>query len=85
MIKKHYKLMEDEISKLVCEKCNAKGMLIISKKRVQVDAEEANLDTDGQQADYMAAEESGEPGEFGIEETIYRCPKCGYEKISQEM
>ena len=78
-------LMVGKTSKQVCEKCNANGMLIISKKRVLVDAEEADFDTEGQQADYMAAEESGDPGEFEIEEITYKCSKCGHEQIVHEV
>ena len=33
--------------------------------------------TEGQMADYMAAELSGDFGEWGVTEIIYKCEKCG--------
>jgi hypothetical protein len=33
--------------------------------------------TDGQLADYIGSEEFGEPDEWTVIETTYKCPKCG--------
>ncbi len=57
-----------------CEKCKSK-MIEISRERVMVEID--NNATEGQLSDYMAAQLSGDFGEWGMTEITYRCEKCG--------
>ena len=57
-----------------CEKCKSK-MIEVSRQRVMAQMDEDA--TEGQMADYMAAELSGDFGEWGVTEIIYKCEKCG--------
>ncbi len=59
---------------LECKKCKSK-MIEISRKRVMVEIDDDA--TEGQMADYMTAELSGDFGEWGVTEITYSCEKCG--------
>lgn len=61
-----------------CEKCKSK-MIEINRERVMVEMDDN--DTEGQLADYIAAQLSGDFGEWGITEITYRCEKCGNTEI----
>ena len=69
-----------------CEK-DGSEMKLTSQERKMPDSESMDFEslTEGQMADYMAAEESGEFGDWAIVEKTYKCPKCGNEIIVQEM
>ena len=57
-----------------CKKCG-KQMKIINKKEAMADLDDDA--TDGQQADYMAAVESGDLGAWAITTITYECQGCG--------
>ena len=69
-------------------KCKKDGseMKLIHKERKMPGPEDMHMEslTEGQLADYMAAEESGDFGDWAILEKTYKCPKCGNEIIVQE-
>ena len=62
-------------------KCKHDGseMELISQERKMPEPDDMNMEnlTEGQMADYMAAEESGNFGDWAIVEKTYKCPKCG--------
>ena len=57
-----------------CKKCKSK-MVGINRERVMVEMDDDA--TEGQMADYSAAELSGDFGEWGVTEITYKCEKCG--------
>jgi DNA-directed RNA polymerase subunit M/transcription elongation factor TFIIS len=59
-----------------CKKCSAE-MKEVDRKVVMSEIDEDM--TDGQMADYFAAQESGDVGDFGYAEIKFKCLKCGYE------
>ncbi len=56
-----------------CEKCGSE-MKVIRRETTMAELDDA---TDGQKADYLAAEQSGDFGDWGITEVTYECKKCG--------
>lgn len=62
-------------------KCKHDGseMELISQERKMPEPDDMTMEnlTEGQMADYMAAEESGNFGDWTIVEKTYKCPKCG--------
>lgn len=62
--------MKDEVK---CSKCGT-VMHEVRRETVMVEPEEDM--TEGQEADYIAAQESGDPGEWAATEIVYECPKC---------
>jgi ribosomal protein S27AE len=68
-----------------CDKCNTEMMLIHSERKMPdpEDIDYNNL-TEGQQADYFAAEDSGDFGDWAVVEKLYKCPKCGSAVYVQE-
>jgi predicted transcriptional regulator len=78
MVKKK-KILDNE---KICNKCNIK-MKIIEKYQRLLDRDELGGDlSDGEEAEYIAAELGGdETGEFSITEITYECPKCHNTKI----
>lgn len=65
------------MSEVVCKKCGEKMVGIDSWRRL-LDPDEVDFEslTEGQQADYMAAEMSGEWGDWAVDEVLYECPRC---------
>lgn len=57
-----------------CKKCKSK-MMEINRERVMVEMDDDA--TEGQMADYLAAELSGDFRESGVTEITYKCEKCG--------
>ena len=57
-----------------CEKCGS-DMRIINHERIMVEMDDDA--TEGQIADYEAAELSEDFGEWGATEITYMCIKCG--------
>lgn len=57
-----------------CSKCGAE-MEEIRREQKMVELEEDA--SEGQMADYMAAELSGDLGAWGITEISYKCGNCG--------
>ena len=51
-------------------------MKVVGHERTMVELDDDA--TDGQIADYEAAEESGDLGDWGSTEVTYKCKKCGY-------
>ncbi|MGB9635987.1 MAG: hypothetical protein ACPL1Y_01900, partial [Thermoplasmata archaeon] len=58
-----------------CEKCKTE-MMEVNRQYVLADVDFEEL-TEGEMADYMAAELSGDFGEWGVTEITYQCGKCG--------
>lgn len=58
-----------------CSECGISMKIIRREKELP----ECDMDdmTEGQMADYMAAEMSGAYGEWEIDVVTYKCPKCG--------
>lgn len=56
-----------------CKKCNS---VMIEISRESVMSEMPDDATDGQMADYIMAQESGDYGDWGCMEIIYKCEKC---------
>lgn len=50
-------------------------MKVIGHERTMVELDDDA--TEGQMADYMAAELSDDYGEWGVTEVTYKCKKCG--------
>lgn len=69
--------MTDEIIK--CDKCG-KPMVEIDRETTMAEADMSDL-TEGQMADYMAAELSGCYGDWSITEITYECQRCKAVKI----
>ena len=67
----------------LCKKCGTK-MIEISRERVLVEADYEDM-TEGQMADYMGEEMSGEYDNWGMTEILYKCPKCKEILIIGEM
>lgn len=69
-----------------CDRDNSE-MKLIHQERKLPDPEIMDFEgmTEGQMADYIGAEESGEFGDWVIIEKTYKCPTCGNKKIIQEM
>ena len=62
-------------------------MVQVSRVRKLLEREELGDMTEGQEADYMAAElndEFAESSDFSVTEAKFRCPKCGREIIVRE-
>ncbi len=62
-------------------------MVQVSRVRKLLERDELGDMTEGQEADYMAAElndEFAESSDFSVTETKFRCPKCGREIIVRE-
>lgn len=57
-----------------CKKC--KSIMIELNRETILDEMDENF-TEGQIAEYFAAQESGEYNEFGYTEITYKCEKCG--------
>ena len=70
-------------------KCKKDGseMKLIHQERKMPEPEDIDTEslTEGQMADYIGAEESGEFGDWAIIEKSYECPKCGNKIVIQEM
>ncbi|MGC9060362.1 MAG: ribonuclease H-like domain-containing protein [Thermoplasmata archaeon] len=58
-----------------CEKCKTE-MMEVNRQYVLADVDFEEL-TEGEMADYMTAELSGDFGEWGVTEITYQCGKCG--------
>jgi hypothetical protein len=58
-----------------CEKCKVK-MKVIDQSRRLLDRDELGDLSDGQEAEYIAAELGGESGDFEVDRVTYECPKC---------
>lgn len=58
-----------------CEKCNS-IMIEINRETVMDDEMDEDL-TEGQMADFMAEQLSGEFNNYGHTEITYECKKCG--------
>ena len=69
-----------------CEK-DGSEMKLIHQERKMPDPEDMDMEqlTEGQMADYMAAELSGDFGDWAIVEKTYKCPKCGNVIVVQEI
>ena len=67
---------------IVCDNCKSE-MAVISSEQKMVEMDEDI--TDGQMADYMAAELSGNLGDWGATETSYKCKNCGNLLILEEL
>ncbi len=57
-----------------CEKCGSEMKEINRECRMDELDDDA---TEGQMADYMAAELSGDYGDWGVVEITYKCGRCG--------
>lgn len=58
-------------------------MKVIGHERTMVELDDDA--TEGQMADYMAAELSGDYGEWGVTEVTYKCKKCGNVVVVSEI
>ena len=58
-----------------CSKCGTK-MEIISQKKELMECDVEDM-TEGQMADYMASEMSGDYGDWAVDVVTYKCQKCG--------
>ena len=63
-----------------CPKCGT-PMREVDRDRVMVELDDDDEWTDGQLADYMAAESSGEFGDWGQTEISYICGNCSYSMV----
>ena len=61
-----------------CDKCGAE---MVRGKQTRTMAELEEDASDGQMADYTAAELSGDYGAWGMIETEYKCDNCDHEII----
>ncbi|MEM0134692.1 MAG: hypothetical protein QXU18_05610 [Thermoplasmatales archaeon] len=69
-----------------CDRDNSEMKLInLETKMPDPEDIDFNCMTEGQMADYMAAEKSGEFGNWAVIEKTYKCPTCGKEIIVQEV
>jgi ssDNA-binding Zn-finger/Zn-ribbon topoisomerase 1 len=66
---------EDRMSKEICKKCQVKMKLIKTARRL-LDRDEMGGMSDGEEADYIAAELGGDSSDFEIDQFVYQCPKC---------
>ena len=60
--------------KQLCRKCNVE-MIVINHQKTMVEEDTDDM-TDGQMADYLAAQESGDYGNWEVEIYTFQCPKC---------
>lgn len=67
-----------------CDGCNSKLVKVDRRTELAEFDEDA---TEGQMADYFAAELSGDYGSWGIGIVEYRCPKCGrwFQRITDDL
>jgi len=73
------------MGKMLCDKCNAE-MKIVSQYPRLMDRDEVGDDlSDGEEADYLAAELGGDSSNYEITVVTYLCPKCNLEKIVEKI
>ena len=65
-----------------CDKCNSE-MEEIDRREVMVELPEGA--TEGEIADYTAAQESGDYGKWGATQVTYKCKKCGYTLVEEQV
>lgn len=70
---------KDNMNKRLCSKCNTE-MAIVSKYTRLMDRDEVGELSDGEEADYLAAEIGGDSSDYEITVEIYRCPECNSEE-----
>lgn len=62
-----------EPPKIKCKKCKIEMILISYEKTM--DEPDSDM-TEGQMADYIGAQESGDLGNWAAETHLFQCPKC---------
>lgn len=64
-----------------CTKCNSL-MEIVQQETELLECDIGGM-TEGQMADYMGAEMSGDFGDWAVSVVTYKCPKCDEIKITR--